>query len=178
VPWNISEISVVDTIIPGSNNAIFRTYPDGACAAPYGSYVLDLRQSEEMLWKNISKKTRQNINSAKRSGVAIRDAGKFRDDAYKLIVGTFKRSKLPFMSGGSFKRIIDGLGENGKIMMAEYEGVAQSYIMFAVSNYCAYAIYGGNVEGQQLGAQKLLIWEAIRSFSQMGVKNSTFMVPE
>jgi hypothetical protein len=31
-----------DIIIPATTNTIFRTYPDGAKAAPYGSYTIDL----------------------------------------------------------------------------------------------------------------------------------------
>ncbi len=70
------------------------------------------------------------------------------------------------MSYESFKRYVHGLGENGKIMIADYQGVAQSYVVFAFSNYCAYAIYAGNVANQHQGANKLLYWEAIRSFQE------------
>jgi hypothetical protein len=50
-----------DMVIPATTNTIFRTYPDGADAAPYGSYVIDLSQPEDVLWKNIDRITRQNI---------------------------------------------------------------------------------------------------------------------
>ena len=53
-----------DMIIPATTNTIFRTYPDGADAAPYGSYVIDLSQPEDILWRNIERITRQNINTA------------------------------------------------------------------------------------------------------------------
>ncbi len=36
-------------IIPATTNTLFRTYPDGADAAPYGSYVNDLTLSEDDL---------------------------------------------------------------------------------------------------------------------------------
>ncbi len=61
-----------DVVIPGTNNTIFRTYPDGADVAPYGSYVIDLSQEEDILWRNIERITRQNINSARKKGVTIR----------------------------------------------------------------------------------------------------------
>jgi len=33
-----------DMIIPATTNTIFRTYPDGALVAPYGSFIIDLTQ--------------------------------------------------------------------------------------------------------------------------------------
>ena len=48
----------VDVIIPATFNTVFRTYPKGAMVAPFGSYIIDLRQSEETLWNNIHSKHR------------------------------------------------------------------------------------------------------------------------
>src|ERR1700733_2417460 len=39
-----------DVIIPASTNAIFRTYPDCAVAAPYGTYFITLEKPESALW--------------------------------------------------------------------------------------------------------------------------------
>jgi hypothetical protein len=164
-----------DMIIPATTNTIFRTYPDGADVAPYGSYVIDLCQPEDILWRNIERITRQNINTAQKKGVSIRSGMEDLDAAYMLIVDTFKRSKLPFMSYDAFKRYVLGLGENGKIMIAEYQGVAQSYVVFAFSDYCAYAVYAGNIANQQQGANKLLYWEAIRMFKKLGIQRYDFV---
>ena len=163
-----------DIIIPASNNAIFRTYPDGADAAPYGSYVIDLSEKEEMLWRNIQRIQRQNINKAQKKGVNISIGTERLDEAYGLIRDTFKRSKLPFMSFESLKRYVHGLGENGKLMIADYQGHIQSCVVYAFSDYCAYAVYGGNLARQFPGANKLLQWEAIRLFQKIGVKKYDF----
>jgi len=164
-----------DMIIPATTNSIFRTYPDGADAAPYGSYVLDLRLAEDVLWKNIDRITRQNINSAQNIGVSIRNDEVHLDKAYELIRDTFKRSKLPFMNFKAFMRFRLGLGEFGKIMTADFQGSAQSYVLFAFSDYCVYAIYAGNIIGQQKGANKLLYWEAMRHFKSLGVQRYDFV---
>lgn len=164
-----------DMIIPAATNTIFRTYPDGADAAPYGSYVIDLYQPEDILWRNINRITRQNINKSLKKGVKIRSGIEHLDAAYMLIRDTFRRSKLPFMNYESFKRYILGLGENGKIMIADYQSVAQSYVVFAFSNYCAYAVYAGNIANQHQGANKLIYWEAIRFFKKLGVQRFDFM---
>jgi hypothetical protein len=165
----------VDLIIPATTSTIFRTYPDGADAAPYGSYIIDLSPPEDVLWKNVDRITRQNINTAKKNGVTIRNAMEQLDTGYALIVETFKKSKLPFMSNAAFKRFIEGLGENGKIMIADYQGAPQSFVVFAYSDYCAYAIYAGNVGNQYQGSNKLIYWEAICAFKNLGVKQYDFV---
>jgi hypothetical protein len=159
-----------DVIIPPTNNTLFRTYPDGATPAPYGSYVIDLQQPEEILWRNVSKTSRQNITAAQKEGVLVREGMEFLDPAYDLIRETFHRSKMSFMSHNSFKRFALSLGENCKLLVAEHQGVAQSYSLFAYSAPSAYWIYGGNIQGQHPGAMKLLQWEAIRLFRTLGVR--------
>jgi len=164
-----------DMIIPSTTNTIFRTYPDGAVSAPYGSYIIDLCQTEDNLWKNIERITRQNIKTAQKKGINIQSGIEHLEAAYMLVRDTFKRSRLPFMSYENFKRFVKGLGENAKIMMADYQGTPQSYVVFAFSNYCAYAVYAGNIVNQEKGANKLLYWEAIRMFKKLGVQLYDFV---
>lgn len=166
--------SRADVIIPPTNNALFRAFPDGAQAAPYGSYVIDLQESEDALWKKVSKTTRQNINTARKDGVTVREGMEFLDPAYDLIRETFSRSKLPFMSRSAFTKFASSFGEHGKVLMAEHAGKAQSFSFFAFSKPCAYWIYGGNIQHQHQGAMKLLQWEAIRNFRNLGVEKFDF----
>lgn len=164
-----------DIIIPATTNTIFRVYPAGADVAPYGSYVINLHENEDALWKNIERITRQNINIAKKKGVCIYSGFEHLDAAYSLIRDTFRRSKLPFMSYDLLKRYVQGLGEYGKIVIAEHEGVLQSCVIYGFSNYCAYAVYGGNIPNQTKGANKLLHWEAVRLFKNLGVGRYDFV---
>ena len=164
-----------DIIIPATTNTIFQTYPDGADAAPYGSYIVNLCESEDILWKNINRIQRQNINKARRNGVNIQGGIEYLDVSYKIIYDTFKRSKLPFMSYDSFKHFVFGLGEYGKIIIADYQGIAQSCTVYAFSNYCVYAVYGGNISQAHKGTMKLLQWEAIRLFKKLGVQRFDFV---
>ncbi len=164
-----------DVIIPATNNALFRTYPDGADSAPYGSYVIDLLDSEDVLWKKIGRITRQNIGTAIKDGVVIREGVELLEPAYELIRTTFGRSKLSFMDRGAFRRFVLGLGEHAKLFAAEYQGLVQTYCLFGFSQACAYAIYAGNVDQQHQGANKLLYWEAIRLFRNIGVRRFDFL---
>lgn len=163
-----------DVIIPASNNTLFRTYPDGARAAPYGTYVIDLQQPEDALWRNVTKTTRHNINAAKKDGVSIREGTEFLDEGYDLIRDTFHRSNMTFMDRQSFKRFALSLGENCKLLMADYHGVIQSYSLFAFSTPRAYWMYGGNLLHHHQGAMKLLQWEAVRFFRGLGVRKLDF----
>jgi hypothetical protein len=167
--------SLADVIIPATTNAIFRTYPDGADAAPYGTYIIDLKQPEEVLWKAIGRITRQNIGTAKKDGVRIENGMEYLEPAYKLIKETFERSKLPFMDYKSLQRYMSGLGDHGKLVVAEYQGTIESCVIYAFSAYCAYAVYAGNVARQHQGANKLIYWEAFRLFQQLGVERFDFV---
>jgi len=164
-----------DLIIPATVNSVFRTFPEGAAAAPYGTHTVDLTQAEETLWRNIGRITRQNIKTAQKDGVIVRGVTEGLELAHRLIFETFKRSKLPFMGFHAFRQFVGGLGENGKVLVAEHQGVAHSYVVFAFSDVCAYAVYAGNLPRQHQGANKQLYWEAMRLFKGLGVKKFDFM---
>jgi lipid II:glycine glycyltransferase (peptidoglycan interpeptide bridge formation enzyme) len=164
-----------DMIIPATTNSIFRTYPDKAIAAPYGSYISDLSQQEDVLWSNISKKYRKDIRSAINKGVRIKSGVEYKNIAYSLVRETFKRSGLPFMGFDAFDRMVSGLGEKVKVMIAEYQGVAQSCTVYPFSDFGAYAVYGGSISKPVPGSMKLLQWEAMRQFRQLGVKRYDFV---
>jgi hypothetical protein len=165
----------MDMVIPATTNTIFCTYPDGADVAPYGSYIIDLTQTEDNIWHGIDRIMRQNIKTAVKGGVIIKDGSADLEAVHKLIVETFQRSDLPFMGYREFQDYVRGLGDFGRILIADCNGVPQSYAVFGYSDYCAYAIYAGNVDNQQQGANKLLYWEAIRLFKNLGVKCYDFV---
>jgi hypothetical protein len=55
-------------------------------------------------------------------------------------------------------RFVLGLGENGKVMIDEYQGRVQSCVVYRSIGYCANAVYSGNKEGQYPGVNKILHW--------------------
>lgn len=165
-----------DLIIPASTNAVFRTYPAGADVAPYGSYLIDLGKPEDELWNNMDRITRQNIKSASKAGIVIREATSAEVSlSYRFIRDTFKRSRLPFMGQSAYEAFLAGLSEYGKLLVADHRGLAQSFCAFAYSGFCAYAIYAGNAPDLPQGANKLLYWDALRLFKSMGVRTYDFV---
>ncbi|MBE3118530.1 MAG: peptidoglycan bridge formation glycyltransferase FemA/FemB family protein [Candidatus Atribacteria bacterium] len=164
----------VDIIIPATTNAIFRTYPAGAVAAPYGTLIIDLDRDEETLFNNLSSSHRRKIRLAAKAGVKILSGFEHAEIAYALVRDTFRRSSMPFMDYAAFQRMVGGLGENIKIMVAEYRGVIQGCVVIPFSGHSAYYVYGGSITDPETGSMNLLHWEAIRLFQSLGVKRYDF----
>ena len=164
-----------DMIIPATTNTIFKTYPYGADAAPYGSYIINLTQPEETLWANLHSKHRNVIRNAIKKGVLICDGLEFADTAHAVITETLKRSKLGFISLNALKSFINSLGENIKIMIASHEGKVQGCAIIPYSQYSAYYLYGGSISHPLSGAMNLLQWEAIKTFRNLGVQRYDFV---
>jgi peptidoglycan biosynthesis/recognition FemAB-like protein len=163
-----------DMIIPSGNTAIFRTYPEGAVAAPYGTYVIDLTQPEDVLQSKIQSSCRNNIRKAIKEGVKIKSGVEYLDICHDIITETLKRSGSSFRKYDQFRSMVLGLGENVKILVAEYQGVLQGCMVAPFSEYSAYASYCGSKSKPVRGAMQMLHWEAMLQFRAMGVKRFDF----
>lgn len=164
-----------DLVIPASTNTIFRTYPDGAVAAPYGTHILDLDQPEATLWGKMSSNHRRQVRAAQKSCVQIREAPEHLETAHAIVRDTFKKSRLPFMELAAFRRVVLGLGGNVKILVAEMQGKTQGCIVVPFSRHTAYYVYGGSVADASSGAMHVLHWESIRLFRSLGVARYDFV---
>jgi hypothetical protein len=164
-----------DMIIPATTNTIFRTYPDGAVVAPYGTYIIDLTQPEETIWSNLNATYRKKIRNSVKNGVEIQSGLEHLNTSYELVRNTLKRSGLRFMRYYEFKRLVLALGENVKIFVAYYQGAVQGCTVFPFSGHSAYSLYGGRIPEAETGAMNLLNWEAIRQFRGLGVRRFDFV---
>jgi len=164
-----------DIIIPATANAIFRTYPEGAVAAPYGTFFIDLRQPIEILWSNLHSKHRNRIRNAVKNGIEIRSGREYTQIAYELIEHTLKRSKMGFTSHEEFKRLVSSLDTQVKIFVACSQGAVQGCAVIPFSEHSAYYLYGGSIPDPTSGAMNLLHWEAISYFHGLKVRRYDFM---
>jgi hypothetical protein len=167
--------SGADLIIPATTNTIFRTYPDGAVAAPYGTYVVDLDKPEEALWSGLSSNHRRQVRVAQKNAVRIRHAPEHLEMAHSIVRDTFKKSDLPFMKLDAFRRMLLGLGENVKVFVAEAGGRVQGCTVVPFSRHTAYYLYGGSIADAAPGTMHLLHWESIRLFRSLGVARYDFV---
>jgi len=163
-----------DFVLPASNTALFRTYPAGADAAPYGTFVIDLRQSEETLLKNIHETFRYNIRRAVRDGVAVTRGGEHLETSYKLVKGTLDRSDVRFRSYDDYRKAIQSFGDNVEIFIVHKDGTPQGCMVAPYSMYGANTWYCGSLEQPALGAMHLLHWEAMQHFRKLGVQRFDF----
>jgi len=173
-----------DMIIPASTNTIFRTYPDGAVVAPYGSYVLDLAESEKTLWKKLHPKHRNVVRNAMKKGVEIREGLEYLDTCFCLVRESFMRSAKSFsdkrrvdvmLKHDAFRNQVLALGKNVKVLSAMYEGVVQGCAVIPFSLHSAYYLHGGSIAKPVTGAMNLLHWEAIRLFREAMVRYYDFV---
>lgn len=164
-----------DMVIPATTNTIFRTYPDGAIAAPYGTFVVDLTQPEEDILNSFNSSHRRKVRQAIKQDVHVKSGMEFLKTSYELVRDTFKRSNMGFMSYPEFQRYVNSLVDNVKIMVSEYQGIIHGCIVVPFSMHTAYYVYGGSIPEPQTGATNLLHWEAMRYFRHVGVKRYDFV---
>ncbi len=163
-----------DVIIPASTNTIFRTYPDSAMAAPYGTYIVGLAVPEDALWAAVNASHRRQVRAATKMGVCVRSAADCLPTAHAIIRDTFRKSSMPFMGLEALARMVQGLAGHGHVFVAEHGGRIHSCAVIALSQYSAYYMYGGSIEDAVPGAMHLLHWEAMRRCRESGVLRYDF----
>ena len=163
-----------DMVIPANNTALFRVYPDGAVVAPYGTYIKGLVRSEDILWGELHADYRQNIRKAGKSGVRVKSGIEHLRNSYTLIADTLRRSGQSFRSEAQFYKMVSGLGDNVRIFVAEHQDVLQACMVCPFSQHGAYDWYSGTISKPVRGAMHMLVWEAMRQFREMGVKQFNF----
>lgn len=175
--------SGADVIVPATFNSVFRTYPQGAIAAPYGTLLIDLAQPEDVLWKNLHSKHRNVVRNAQNKGVRVRSGRQHVDTAYRLVRESFGRSargalaraRLGLRSDeAGFRRQIEALGDNAAVFVAEHEGIVQAAAVIPFSAYRGYYMHGGSIAKPVTGAMNLLQWEVILHLRSAGVRHYDF----
>lgn len=173
-----------DLVIPATFNSLFRTYPDGALAVPYGTYIIDLTLPEEILWNNLHQKHRNVIRSAINKGVNVCRGTENLRTAENLVRSSFDRSTKGILNRIRLQlRMTDNaltsqtlsLRDYAIVFLADLNGIAQGSAIIPYSDYCAYYMHGGTVPHPVTGAMNLLQWEAIKYFRALGVKNYNFV---
>jgi hypothetical protein len=163
-----------DMIIPAFNTAILQAYPEGAIVAPYGTFIKQLNQPEEVLFREIYSDYRNKIRKATKSGVQIKNGMEHLRTVYNLIADTLRRSDVRFRNYDDFRRSILSFGEHIRVFVAEHDGVVQAGMVAPFSDFGAYDWYSGTIPKPSTGAMHLLIWEAMRHFREIGVRQFDF----
>jgi hypothetical protein len=173
----------VDVIVPATFNTVFRTCPDQAISAPFGSFRIDLTIGEEALWKRVHNKHRNVIRNAEKKGVVIKTGPQHLRTAFELTRLSFERSASgPLgrlrvrarLDYETFRSQIQSLGDNAMVFVAEHDGVPQGAAVIPFSRHAAYYMHGGSADSPLTGSANLMQWEIIKRFSGMGVRAYDF----
>lgn len=132
--------------------------------------------SEDIIWTNIHRNSRNKIRKAKKSGVVIRHGKSLNlfDDFIRLYNSTMNKDhadKYYYFGYDFYKSIHEDLKDNYEMFWAEYDGriVAMSIMIFA-NGRLNYHLSGSDVDYRNLAPTNLLLYEAAIWGCKMGMK--------
>ncbi len=137
------------------------------------TFQLNLNQSEEKLFENLSSKTRYNVNLAYKKGVKIfentSEAG--LEEYLAILKETTKRQGFYAHEPEYFRKLWTTLGSSGmmRIFTAVHEDkVLVSWIMFIFNGVLYYPYGASRSESRDVMASNLLMWEMIKFGKEQG----------
>ena len=145
----------------------------------YIGHVLELSQSEGQVFSNFRDSTKRNTQKAMKEGVEVRIDCSLEsvNEFYRLNCMTRKEHGLPPQPLYFFKKIYDHvISKNlGMVVLASLnqENVAGA-IYFHFGEKAVFKYGASDKKFQHLRANNLVMWEAIKWYSQNGYKNLFF----
>ena len=146
--------------------------PPNAHRFPISTVLLDTSKDEEQLWKELHPRHRNHIRRATRKNLEVRIITSLEDtkEAYCLIRETQLRNDNDSISEDRFLQLLNAL-ENKIVLFGVYLGEElHGAALYPYSKHSACYLFGGSLEFPADGALKLLHWEAMRYFKNLGVK--------
>ena len=145
----------------------------------YYSHSLDIEQKEEQIFANFRNNTQRNIRKAVREDVDVKICNSLDSirEYYRLHCMTRKGKGLPPQPYNFFRKIYDHIiSKNmGFVFLATYNNrnIAGA-VYFHFGEKAIYKFGASNRTYQHLRANNLVMWEAIKWYSQNGYKNLCF----
>ncbi len=158
-----------DFITQPPTTVLFNSVPDNSEFAAFGSYIIELSEAIDTLFKNMDGKHRNVIRKAERDGIIVEKGEHLKDICYGIINETLKRQNLFFFSKSNYEKF---LKQNPDVVFFaarkgnDYQGAA----IIPFDENCAYYLYGGSALEHHLGAMNLLHWDVIQYFKKKGCK--------
>jgi hypothetical protein len=152
---------------------------DGLSSAWFYRHTLDLTPGETRLFKALRNSTRRNIKTAEKEGVAVQfeDTLEALREFYLLNCLTRREHGLPPQPWHFFKHLhTEVLSKgSGTVALAWSNGhVIAASVFLHAGNAAIYKYGASDKRLQKLRANNLLMWEAIRRFTQKGFRNLCF----
>ncbi len=139
----------------------------------YLGHTLDLTKGEKRLYAGLRDSTRRNIKKAAAQGVKARIANDFGgvQEFFRLNCLTRKLHGLPPQPSFFFKKMYDWVisAEKGLVVLASHggENIAGS-VFFHFGGKAIFKYGASNRKYQEMRANNLVMWEAVRWFANKG----------
>lgn len=156
------------------NTSPMRVYPIGSFYCKFGSYVLDLSRSEEMLFSGIHSKHRNVIRKAEKDGLWVDCNHCYIDDCIRIIENTYSRQGKS-SSSDAYYRNLSKLGERVDFWVVKKGADIQGCAILLWDNNTSYYMHGGSIDHPSTGALNYLHWQAILTMKNRGVKYYDFV---
>lgn len=137
----------------------------------YLNYEIDLKRSEDELFRNLNCKRRNNVRSAIRRGVEVQTkvSSDGVDELYRLISYSYNRSKIPFVDSSLFRSVAEQIDPSQhRLLVAYYKGAPVSAGLFLAYKDRVVCWYAGTKRIAGVHSMALVFWEAIKQFSNEG----------
>lgn len=149
------------------------------------TYIINLNNSLEDIWKSMDVSRRRNIRKAKKDGITV-SSGNDLQEVFSLVEKTFDRQDMKV----SFKNVVFNylyaLKERNQCIsfLAKNENGNNIAVVYLVwdNNRCYYLMGGYDSENSHHGATAMAMWEAIKfSMGELGLAEFDFegsMIPQ
>ena len=177
-----SRRAVAVSIEPDEDDGQFPLGPDWKAAKtpvlPARTLILDLRQTEEELLGDMSKKHRQYVRkSAREETLEIRsvETAAQLDECLEVYRETSERADFGLHEDSYYHDAFSMLGDDAPVWASYVDGKPVAFLFLAKSARTSFELYGGmNDTGQRLRANYALKWHAIRAMRELGVERYDF----
>lgn len=144
---------------------------------PAETVLLDLKKSESDLLADMAKKTRQYIRKSAAEGITIKTV-RSKEELEKCLHiyrQTAERAKFNLHQNQYYSDVFNLLDDHSPVFAAYLDEQPIAFLWLAISADVAYELYGGmNEDGQQLRANYVLKWYAIRKMKEWGLSQYDF----
>ena len=140
------------------------------------TYILNLDQEIDDIWKNLNKKCRNAIRKAEKSNVTIIEGDKkeYLEEYYKMVKDTYKKSNIkPPISMKYYQMVFDVLypKKQLKVLFAEYDGELMAGAIFPYFDNRIYYWDGASYqEYNKVAPNNLIQWHLIEWAVENGFK--------
>jgi len=143
------------------------------------NYLVDLTQSEAVLWRRINRSGRQGIRAAEKKGVTVVEAKTEADvgAGYEILRDIYSRTHVPLADRSLFMAAFRLLAPRGmlKLFLAHYDGRTVGAVFNLHYKDRIIGWYGGADRAfHGLATNELLIWHAIRWGQEHGMATFDF----